>query len=136
MTALPSLCSADRATIMQTLPASAREIVRCIGFDAGMLFIHVFGWQRAFVQRTPEPGNAIVAAIGMQAATLLGSLLGGHHHEISAMTAVRRLLRDIAVCASFDGGASVNNLAVLHGLTARHVRKVLQASPDIYPRQR
>ena len=136
MTALPPLTADDEAIIRQAMPESAREIVGCIGFDAAMLFINAFGGQRVFIKRDPEPDNAIVRVIGIQAATLLGELLGGHHHEIPKMTRVRSLLRDLAVCAGFDGGSSPNSLAVLHGLTCRHIRKILQASPDIYPRQR
>ena len=134
MKPLPALSRADQAILEAAMTPSARELVPVIGIAAIVSLVGAFGGQRIFVHIAEPPDSPIAQAIGAEAAARLGAFRGGERFDVPMLTKARRMLRDNAVRSDFDAGASANDLAALHGTTARHIRKLLTARIDAYPR--
>lgn len=119
------------ADIIAVMPKTAVELVDVLGLQRTLDLLHRIGGSRPFV---PKPGNLsddseLVRQVGMDAAVELSAVFGGCHIEVPLLISVERLLRNQALRAEFDQGATVNNLARRFGLTNRHVRTVIARAP-------
>ena len=69
-----SLTDADLAALVAAMPASALELVECIGFTAAVELVRAYGGQRVYIPHAPAPSHPLAIAIGRAAATTLGAL--------------------------------------------------------------
>jgi hypothetical protein len=134
----PSLTVAtvDQDAIINAMPATARDLVSAIGFLPTLDLLQKFGGKRLFVPSKLTEESKLIAALGRDVAEALVKRMGGSQLEPPMMSSVERLLRDNAIRADFDAGATVPELVDRYRLTQRHLRKVLKASPDASPARR
>ena len=146
LSALPErlvLAAADREAIVAVMPATARELVDVIGFDATLDVLRKFGGKRLHVPEKLVDGvnYKLVEELGRATAVKLVDVMPYTYLEPPTMISIERLLRDNAIRADFDRMCAdgeprlMDRLVDRYQVTQRHLRKVLKASPSTFPRQ-
>ena len=133
------IATIDHAAVVAVMPATARELVEVIGFDATLDVLRKFGGKRLFVPSKLVEGfsHRIVDELGLEVAEKLVEAMGGSRLEPPMLASVERLLRDNAIRADYDSGSyTMDDLVDRYHVTQRHLRKVLKASPSTMPRHR
>lgn len=108
------------------MPASAQRLVKIIGFLPALEVLRVFGGDRVYIPRNvPDAGHMLATAIGADVLRKLVAGMGGMRLELPLLTSVERCLRDRALLADRDAGATTRDLHLRYGITPRSVRKII-----------
>lgn len=102
------------------------ELVRTIGADGASRLIEAFGGARLYIPHSPEPGDALSAAVGHATALALAGVFGGD--RIDVPNPPPRRVRILQMRAR---GASVDSIALALGCTRRRVFQVLAEARTI-----
>lgn len=128
------LADADADAVRGALPTLGRELCDAMGLRPALKLMHQWGGSRVFIPSTLCEASALADLLGHEAATALVSRFGGATLEPPSLRSIERLLRDNAIRADFDAGASRRELVRRFALTDRQVRSVLSASAASEPR--
>lgn len=129
------VATADEAAVTQALPATGRELAEAIGLLPTLELMRSFGGSRLFVPSGIADAQSLCDVLGRDAAAALVARYGGNSLEPATLQAVERLLRDNAIRADFDAGASLHELVRRYRLTGRAIRTILKASAATAPRR-
>lgn len=123
----------DPAAVVAALPSQARELAETIGLLPTLELLRRLGGLRVFI---PAKLSAkLVVEVGCpDVAAKLVEAIGGSAIEPPSLASVQRLLRDNAIRADFDAGATPNELVARYRLTQRRLRTLLKASAATAPR--
>lgn len=99
------------------------RVQRVIGEEAFNALQAAFGGRLLYVPREPGPHHPITAAIGVQAAKILGQDLAGERLELPLRPAKRARILQLS-----SEGKKVTQIAAQVGCTRRHVHKVIEAA--------
>jgi SpoU rRNA methylase family enzyme len=106
------------------------EIVEACGHQAAIALTRSFGGRQLSVpsaERLTET-HAIALCIGLTAARKLAKAKGGERLEIPSEVNAVLELRNEAVVAAFDEGASIRSISFDQGLSRKWVRHILVRS--------
>jgi hypothetical protein len=129
------VAEADALAVLGVLPESARQLAEVVGLPLTLELMRALGGRPTFVRLKMHAGSPLAAVVGPEAAQALHERFGGSFLEVPRLVAVERMLRDNAIRADFDAGATPNELAARYGVTARRIRATLTASPCTAPRR-
>lgn len=118
------------------LPERMRELIRLIGIEAAVDLSNALGGLNISFPKH-EAANRCGAAsfrrlaeiVGNEATRALCAEYGGERIAIPRCHAWRAEVRARTIRRAFDAGATVPELARLHGITYRTVEKTLNGSP-------
>ena len=128
--------TADQSEIVAAMPQTAQELVRAVGFLAALDIMRRFGGDRLFIPANmPEADHPLVVSLGADVVSKLMTVIGAGQIEVPILASVERFLRDRALRADFDAGASLRELRQRYHLTQRHIRKILVAGISVSPRE-
>lgn len=125
---LLNLAPAQHAAVVALMPTLGHELVELIGFEPTITLLHAHGGKRMFIKAVESPDGRLAQCLGAELTAKMSGHFGRDHLELPTLDRVKKLLRDNALRAAFDAGASVNDLMDRFGLSQRHVRKLLTAS--------
>jgi Mor family transcriptional regulator len=111
----------------ELLPKVLQEFVRLIGLHATMLLVERFGGLRIYIPLNPTADHHFAQLIGWDNLQKLSQVYGREDHfqlpkAERALTAVRN-----AKIKSEYGPKSIRQLAAEHGLTERHITRIVGA---------
>lgn len=125
----------ERSAIMAVLPGRARELVDAIGFLPTIRMLLEVGGERVVIPVVvpSSDDSVLVSKLGRETVEKLVSACPGDRFDMPRVTSIERLLRDNAIRADFDGGASMRTLVRRYQMTDRHLRKLLGSRPQTSP---
>lgn len=100
-------------------------LLKTIGHDATLELQRRFGSRRVYIRAAPDETDPIAQVIGLEAARALAQECGG-----TAIKAGQHLIwreRNARIVLFYRCGADTEGIAEQFGLTARWVRKILEA---------
>jgi hypothetical protein len=110
---------------IELLPKVLQEFVRLIGLPATMLLVERFGGLRIYVPLNPSPDHQFAQIIGLENLQKLSQIYGREDHfELPKAERALKALRNAKIKAEY-GPKSVRELASEHGLTERHVTRIV-----------
>jgi Mor transcription activator family len=111
----------------ELLPPMALEMMASCGAQAAA---QLMMWQpgaRLYVPKLAEREHVLVEVMGWAGFKGLVARYGDQRIALPKLAQLMRALRNAAIVRAYGQGASVNELALRYGLTARNVEKVLAA---------
>lgn len=123
----------DEATVA-LLPKRVAELVDVVGLTAALKIVDLRGGGRLEVPKYVKSGHWLVEHIGVEALTKLVAYYNGERIEIDRCAKVLQMIKERAIVAEFDNGASNGELARKHNYTERGIRilrkRVAQTQPS------
>ncbi|MBF0273461.1 MAG: hypothetical protein HQL98_15540 [Magnetococcales bacterium] len=107
---------------------SMRELADLIGRELAARLVESVGGTRIFVPKKPRPHHRLASLIGMDATTQLSGYCGGEVLAIPKEAGMRRAIRNQQICARYDQGMGVRQLAREYDLTERQIYTILSAA--------
>lgn len=111
------------------LPPRLQEFARVIGLDATMRLVERYGGRRIYVPATPRPGHPLAELIGHERFVLLCEEFSADGHglrfELPKADRVLNALRNARIRADYGTRKSLRKLALEHGLTERHIARIV-----------
>jgi hypothetical protein len=100
------------------------RLAQCVGEAAARELCERLGGTSVYVGVSPRSDSRLTLAIGHEAAHRLASTYGGESILIPSREALRTHDRRAAVLQALATGQTPADIAVTHGLTERHVRRI------------
>jgi Mor family transcriptional regulator len=112
------------------LPKVLQEFVRLIGLQATMLLVDKFGGLRIYIPLNATPDHHFAQLIGFANLERLSKVYGREQHfELPKAERALIVLRNAKIRDEYRF-KSLRQLAAEHGLTERHVTRIVGADPS------
>lgn len=116
------------ALAIDYLPESLRDVGDFLGMEAAMALLDKFAGIRLFIPKHVGVEHFLSQKLGHEAAQKLSRIYGGETLTIPRAVRAKRRLRNLAIVAHYDRGASVRQLAGEYQLTERQIYTILSAT--------
>lgn len=121
---LLAVCRAHRGQVLAALTFDAAAIADAAGFEVLLRIVNRWGGCQVSVPGS-RAGTQLAREIGEAAARRLSERLGYGRLEVPSVSGVVRALRPFFVMRMRRAGRSSSQIAVMLGITERHVRREL-----------
>lgn len=116
-----------RGVTADDLPPGIRPVYQLIGLPATLDLVRAYGGARVTIPQRPR--GRLLELLGEERAAALGRVFAGNLMYVPSLATVRRRVRNRRICAAYDEGATVSDLALAEGLSHRQVESILN-SPE------
>lgn len=115
------------------LARSMHPIVDAIGYDLAIQLVARRGGTRVLVRASPDPRDAVSAAIGHDAAVMLAAAIGAGHLDVPRCLFWILARRNEEILARSAHGETQEELALRFNLTERRIRQIFAEAdvPDV-----
>jgi Mor transcription activator family len=113
------------------LPASAQELIECIGVQATLCLVEVYGGTRLWIPEHYDPAHELVTLLGIVRTKALINGYALSHLMIPRCAAALRLARDATIRSRYAAGATARTLAREYSLTETRVYQIASATVQV-----
>lgn len=120
----------DAVVIRAMVPKMVVEWIDLMGVNPAMALVNSYPGMQIKVPVGLNDGltkQRLVRILGLKAAEAFIDRHGGEHLTIPRCAGLMRSQRNAKIIAAYDGGETLNELALAYGLSVRQLRKVLNS---------
>lgn len=120
------LPAVERVEVEPEIPESLKLLMEC-GVPEGVVWrlVEACGGMRIVIPAEPRPHHELVKFLGLEAARLLSGAAARQDLQIPRCTRLKRALRNRAIRADYDAGATANDLVLKYEVAYPTVRAAL-----------
>ena len=130
---MSAIAQAGADELLALLPERVVELVDVIGLTAALKLVEAHGGTHIWVPKHARLGHWLAILIGLEALERLCAYYDSTQVEIPLCAKMLRMIKERAIVAEFEQGASNNQLARKHGTTDRTIRRIRQRAGNAVP---
>lgn len=118
-------------TAISDLPKSLRDVAETLGIGVALKLIHTYGGAELKFPKRVSDDHPVIKALGKQDGTALCEFLSGSGIYVPHSRAARSIRADVLKLQ--EAGKERREIALLLGVSQRHVRRMANKPPSNQP---